>query len=48
MRLNIGVAQDEDPTKAATNAVPDLCAEVEREEFSVKGRAQAVVACRPA
>jgi hypothetical protein len=41
MRLNIGVAQDEDPTKA----VPDLCAEVEREEFSVKGRAQAVVAC---
>jgi hypothetical protein len=46
MRLSIGVAQDEAPTKA----VLDLFAEVERKEFSVKGRAQAVVAfeCRPA
>jgi hypothetical protein len=46
MRLSIGVGQDEAPIKAA----PDLVAEVERKEFSVKGRAQAVVAyeCRPA
>jgi hypothetical protein len=46
MRLSIGVGQVKAPTKAAS----DLCAEVERKEFSVKGRAQAVVACecRPA
>ena len=46
MRLSIGVGQDEAPTKAAS----DLFAEVERKEFSVKGRAQAVVASegRPA
>ena len=46
MRLIIGIGQDEAPTKAAS----DLFAEVERKEFSVKGRTEAVVASegRPA